>query len=650
MESSEYRERMIVFMNLKSFLLLALTLMIIGAALPPAFAVREQPVNRMTPYDSYVSPDTFLNGAVLDLKKTGDVGAFITRELENMRYCYNINTINVYGLEGFDTGSSNANKDKLFAELRRLGMKVIVRIEAYNASSFAFQDIDLDYVFNTYNKLIEYVSAAGKREQVAYFSLNMPVDDGRVHQNLGGSINSDLSRQRQVSYAKEFVARMREKTGLHGFSNAKMYLSIFYGWDNTYQVPSYASAGADGYFINNYSYPRNQYKLPGDEATDDELINATRLKISMDTFVSQYPGKPLVVECGFHTLEYNKGVVPNQTAGLVKDKAGKKRALKAVMNFYKTNYPDNFAGLSYFGYNLYKEEGSPAAVMDWSLLYPTAGEVEAETGYRVGNAVSINDEAASDGLAVSLSQKGDGLMFGDCASLNQFKLRYKAARVTKVGVYVDANLKQTLELSAQRDYADIFFSQTVSLNASITLKLEEGAGLTIDMLGAYEQLEAENSRLGGGAKAVPEDFVSNGMVVGGLASSADTITIENVRSGARLRVRYKAAGDSRISVRVNGKPAREMELKAAEDYTDMSIPLNVPAGSTLVLAGVTGNELYIDYIGLSGVAEPEESSDSSGTPEGGGLNPVAIVGVCLGGFLVILAAVTAVILLKNKKK
>lgn len=149
-----------------------------------ASAAAEQPVNAMAPYEAFVDPDTFFSGAVLDLKKEGDVHAWITRELENMKYGYNINTLNIYGLEGFDSGDSNENKDFLFEELTRLGMKVVVRIEAYS-DTFAFQVSDLDYVFNTYQKLIEYVCGDGKRQQVAYFALNMPVDDPQVQPEAG---------------------------------------------------------------------------------------------------------------------------------------------------------------------------------------------------------------------------------------------------------------------------------------------------------------------------------------------------------------------------------------------------------------------------------------------------------------------------------
>ena len=82
-----------------------------------------------------------------------------------------------------------------------------------------------------------------------------------------------------------------------------MYLSIFYGWDNSFKIPSYASAGADGYFMNNYTYPKNDNSIPDETASDADLINRARLSISVSKFLRDYPDKPLVVEFGFHTLE-----------------------------------------------------------------------------------------------------------------------------------------------------------------------------------------------------------------------------------------------------------------------------------------------------------------------------------------------------------
>ena len=608
----------------------------------------QQTVNRMTPYDTYVDPDTFFNGAVLDLKKNGDVKGWITRELKNMQSCYNINTINVYGLEDFDDGDKTDNKDFLFSELARLGMKVVVRIESYNPSAFAFRETDLDSVMNNYDKLIRYVSGNGKRQQVAYFALNMPVDDGLVQNNLGG-INSALSKQRQVSYATSFVRRMREVTSNYGFNNAKMYLSIFYGWDNSYHTPSYEPAGADGYFMNNYSYPVNAHQLPDASASDEELINQNRLMISMISYLSQYKGRPLIIESGFHTLEYNNGVVTNQTAGLVKDREAKIKAMKATLKFYQSHFLE-FKGWLYFGYNLYKEEGNPPAVMDWSLVYPTKGQVEAEEGYRIGGAVSISDKQASEGAAVALTNKGDGLAFYECASLNQIKIRYKTDKNVSLGVYVDDTLKKTLELKPTKGYTDEFLSLTVIKGSHMQFRLESKGTITVDAIGAYEQLEAENATLQGGVSVTADEQASNGMAVTGISSDNDRITMEGIRGGARVKLRYRAESDCVVKITVNGGITTDMTLKASPSYKDMSVSLNVPTGSTIEIKGVSGDGLFIDYIGLSGVARPEDTSYNADDQNDGGISPILIVIICLAVFLVVVAAVTIVLLKKPQKK
>lgn len=335
-------------------------------------------LSAMAPYEAWVSPDSFYSGAMLELKRDGDVSSWITSELSTMKNEYNINTVNLYGLESF------RHTEKLFDELKRLGMQAVVRIEAYS-QDFAFRETDLPYIINIYDDLLDLVCRPEHREQVAYFSLNMPVDDPRVQQNTGG-LNSSVFISSQVTYAEAFVKRMREETAKRGFNDAQMYLSIFYGWDNSFKIPSYASAGADGYFMNNYTYPKNDNAIPDETASDADLINRARLSISVSKFLKDYPDKPLVVEFGFHTLEYNGGKKPNQTAGLVANRAAKARAIKATLDYYREAVP-NFRGALYFGYNLYKEEGNPPAVMDWTLNYPDGDDW----------ATTTNPPAATDG-------------------------------------------------------------------------------------------------------------------------------------------------------------------------------------------------------------------------------------------------------------
>ncbi len=119
------------------------------------------------------------------LERTDDTEGWLTRELERMKSQYHINTITVYGLESFDDAGSSRYKDHLFSELARLEMKIVVRIEAYDARSFAFTAEDAAKVVEQHRALIDYVSAPQRRGQVAYFALNMPVDDGTVQANLG---------------------------------------------------------------------------------------------------------------------------------------------------------------------------------------------------------------------------------------------------------------------------------------------------------------------------------------------------------------------------------------------------------------------------------------------------------------------------------
>lgn len=442
--------------------------------------------------------------------------------------------------------------------------------------------------------------------------------------------------------------RMRETTASYGFTDAQLYLSVFYGWDNSFKTPSYVSSGADGYFMNNYSYPLNSTKLPEASAPGEELINAKRLAISMNTYLSQYPGKPLVIESGFHTLEYNNGVVPNQTAGLVKDKEAKIKAIKATLDFYEQF--DEFRGWLYFGYNLYKEEGSPAAVMDWSLVYPLEGQAQAETGYRVGNAAAVADEAASGRMAVELKTAGDGIAFYECAALNQIGLTYRADADAVVGLYINDEKKQEITLPASSGYTIVFVSQTVVKGANLRLQLETGA-VTLDMIGAYPQLETENGVLAGRAEVVTDEAASNGQAVAGLTGEEDTITMQGIRGGARIKVHYRADADSRIRLTINGKNSVELDLKATNTYTDMSATLNVPTGSTLVIQGIGGDGVYIDYVGLSGVPDPEESvpaeDDSTADGDQNSMMPVIIVLICLGVFLAGVVVVTLVILKKK---
>ncbi|NJC72233.1 hypothetical protein HC031_21290 [Planosporangium thailandense] len=316
----------------------------------------------LTPYPDPRPASRFIQGAALDLRLVPDAGVGLGRDLQTMRDRYHVNTVSLYGLEDFDPDGGQARKDLLFAHLRRLGMSAVVRVEGYDTATFAFRPGDAEAVVGAYRRLLAYVSAPGRRESIAYVMLNMPVDDPVVQGRVDG-VNSTVSKRRQSEYARTLVAGVRAVLAGNGFPAARVFLGVFYGWDASYDLPSYAPAHPDGYVLTNYSYPAGP--VPDARSPDAVLINRAGLRRIVDRFRGQYGAAPVVVEYGFHTA------VSGQAAGLVRDRAAKLRALLATTRFYRSCRPRP-RGTVYFGYNIVKVEGSPAGEVDFALD-PEAG-------------------------------------------------------------------------------------------------------------------------------------------------------------------------------------------------------------------------------------------------------------------------------------
>ncbi|MFI7546229.1 hypothetical protein [Actinoplanes sp. NPDC049599] len=187
----------------------------------------------------------------------------------------------------------------------------------------------------------------------------MPVDDPRVQQRLGG-VNSALSAQRQVTYARTLVGLVRQHAG-----TAPVFLGLFYGWDGSYRIPSYRDSGADGYVLTSYSYPGSRVADAGSSA--DELIDAPRLRAAADRAVAGQPGAPIVVEYGFQTLAAQESM-PDQTAGSVADGTAKRAALRATTHFYCTRYPAISAT------TCSRRRGNPPRTLDYGLTAPPAAQ------------------------------------------------------------------------------------------------------------------------------------------------------------------------------------------------------------------------------------------------------------------------------------
>ena len=293
----------------------------------------------LTPYAG-MGGGQFLRGATLE---PGADPAALDVQLRTMRDRYRIDTVGVYRLDA---------PGPFFAALGRLGMTAVLRLEEYDPESFAFTGADVDRLLARYAGLL--AQATANRDRVAYLAVNMPLDDPRVQARLGGA-NSPLSIERQAAYASAVVARLRQEA-----PGVPVYLGVFYGWDGGFRPPSYRPAGADGYFLTSYSYPGGH--VPGRADDDEALIDADRRRAVMRRFLDQYGDAPVVVEYGVQTAEHPGG----QTAGLVADRAAKRRALAATTRFYCAGYA-TVRGTMYFGFNIVKTEGEPPGTADFAL-------------------------------------------------------------------------------------------------------------------------------------------------------------------------------------------------------------------------------------------------------------------------------------------
>ncbi|GAB1690955.1 hypothetical protein [Krasilnikovia sp. M28-CT-15] len=599
---------------------LALTGCAAAMAAPPApdAPTLSSPYDPAQFTDLYTDPDGPIAGATYIFNPTVDWRQRMAYDLAQLRQI-GVNTVGLYNV----VQMTDADRDALFAELERNRQKAVLRIEWYDRQTFAFRAADADRVLSYYNSddathgytaLLAYLVRKNRLRDVAYFAVNMPVDDQMVSNHFvtsqypDGRSNPQWATN-QPPYADRLLAGLRGVVGA-----ADLYLSVFYGWDQTYPTPSYAAIAhpADGYFLNNYSYPVGA--PPDEHATTTELLNVPRLGGAMDKIIKQYGDAIKVIEYGFHTLEFNNGVLPNQTAGLVQTVAAKRRALLETTAYYR-DPAFQVRGTLYFAANLYKPEGNPPATMDWALGAPVAEAQAEDTGvtqyYRNGTAVPVEpvrDPSAWGGAAVTLASTGDALAFHDFAAASVAQLRYRTAQVTKLLMSVDGAAPRILALPAATDWSTLTVPAVIPLHGRVTLqRMDSGGPVTVDWLGGKPDNEAELTAHTG-ATPVTAAGASRGEALRMPPGQPGTLTIDPARGGTRVQIRYAATIATTV-VLDTGAVTTTVPLPAtAGQFATRTVETVVPGGSPLVLSrSVADGELILDYLRIDGRYEAESS-------------------------------------------
>lgn len=604
-----------------------------------------EPALSLSPYDPagfvdlYEYPDGPITGATYLFNPTANAGVQMDRDFARMR-ANGVNTVGFYNL----VQMTDADRDHLFDALEANDQKAAVRIEWYDGSTFDFDNGDpaftdaesvVDYYTSDdpahgYTSLLDYLIGHGRLDDVAYFAVNMPVDDGGVTNHFVTSEYPD-GRQNpewassQPRYADHILTRLREVLG----DGVDLYLSVFYGWDASYPTPSYADIEhpADGYFFNNYSYP---ISTPPDETASASVrINAPRLQHAMDLLMSQYPTQPVVVEYGFHTVDFNGGAVPNQTAGVVQSIEAKRLALAETTDYYANGSSNgqqfNVRGTLYFAQNLYKEEGNPPAVMDWTLDYPTTSvESESPTVSVSDDSTIVSADGASGGAAVSLMQKGSSAEFFNLASSDVVELTYRSTADVTVQLSVNGASPQKVKLPRARTWATQAVFLEVPLQGSITVTRTAGGSLDFDRIDTEPSFDAQTGRTHGGA-TVSQDGVL-------LDRKGEWWQLDHLHGATAVTVQYTAAQEASIDMRV-GSENDTITLPASggtDALTTLTVPVSMDDGDNLRFAavkgqpGVTIRAVEVSgqyqaeftgglYNGAHGIADPQASSGSAVT-------------------------------------
>jgi hypothetical protein len=604
---------------MSALLVTALCLLGVTAATP----ARATPnaANLLTPYDPahytdlYTDPGGPVTGATYIFNPTVDWQRRMAFDLAQMRQA-GVNTVGLYNL----VQMTDAERDTLFAELERDRMKAVIRVEWYDQQTFAFSTADADRVLryytgddpaHGYTGLIPYLVRRKKLADVVYLAVNMPVDDGKVSGRFTTAQYPD-GRQNprwaaaQPPYADRLLAGLRAMTG-----GAGLYLSVFYGWDQSYPTPSYAGIGhpADGYFLNNYSYPTSG--TPADEnASTADRLNEPRLRSALDRMIGQYGAAPKVIEYGFHTLDFNDGVLPDQTAGLVRTVAAKRKALTETTAYYQ-DPAFGVRGTLYFAENLFKPEGNPPATMDWALGAPVA-EAQAEdttaVQYYAGDSPAdtqpVADSTAWGGAAVTLSAAGSALVFYDLDAASVVQLRYRAAQATDLLMSMNGGTPRTLHLPAAADWSTCTVDLDVPLQGAVTLQRPSaGAAVTVDWLGGKADNEAELAERTG-ATPVTAPGASRAEALRMPAGQTSSFTVDPVRGGTRVQIRYAAteAATVRLAGTTVALPA------TGGSFATLALETTVTSGQALTVTRDGGpGDLLLDYLRIDGQYEAESS-------------------------------------------
>ena len=117
----------------------------------------------------------------------------------------------------------------------------------------------------------------------------------------------------------------------------------------------------------------------------------------------------------------------------------------------------------------------------------------------------------------------------------------------------------------------------------ITLKLVSDAKVMLDSLSTFDNIEAENSVLSGGAEAEDDSEASAQKAVKLKKDAA--FELDGVRGGKTIKMCYKSASDAVLEVTAGGV-ITQVNVSAAKEFTEVTLSIPVQAGENIVFKNI----------------------------------------------------------------
>lgn len=246
---------------------------------------------------------------------------------------------------------------------------------------------------------------------------------------------------------------------------------------------------------------------------------------------------------------------------------------------------------------------------------------------------------------MQLSASGDGITLSGANSFAQLGIVYTSTKDAELELYADGSLKTTVKLSKTDEYKSVFANITVMGAKEITLKLVSDAKVMLDSLSTFDNIEAENSVLSGGAEAEDDSEASAQKAVKLKKDAA--FELDGVRGGKTIKMCYKSASDAVLEVTAGGV-ITQVNVSAAKEFTEVTLSIPVQAGENIVFKNTGGSTVTIDYINISGIA-PAATGEENEKEEPGYSTAYIAGGIICSVVALAAAGLVLFVHLKRKK-